>query len=105
MKKRSIVSARVLLEACPPSLGYKFRSYVRRNKQALVVASVIQASLSIGIVVSIVLAVRMLNERDRANSAELLARRRLAEVQKEQENTRNALTAATSDRNRPRMAN
>jgi serine/threonine protein kinase/WD40 repeat protein len=88
------------VDACPPSFGYKLRSYVRRNKQAILVTGAIHALLFIGIVVSVVLTVRMLNERDRANSAESLAQNRLAEVQQEQEKTRGALKVATRERDR-----
>ena len=82
------------VDACPPSLGYKFRAYVRRNKQALIVAGTIQGLLFLGICVSVVLAVRMLNERDRANLAEQLARDRLLKVEQEQNKTRIALVNA-----------
>lgn len=91
---------REAVEACPPSLTYKFRSYIRRNKHALIVAGTIQGLLFIGIFVSVILAIRMINERDRANSAELLARNRLTEIEKEQKNTREALIEVKNERNR-----
>jgi len=71
-----------------------------RNKQALLVTGTIHALLFIGIVVSVALTIRMLNERDRANSAEFLARNRLTEVQKERDKTRSALKEATRERDR-----
>jgi WD40 repeat protein len=64
------------------------------------VTGTIHALLFIGIVVSVALTIRMLNERDRANSAEFLARNRLTEVQKERDKTRSALKEATRERDR-----
>ena len=92
------------VEACPPSLGYKFRAYVRRNRQTLLVLGAIHGLLMAGIIVSVALAIRVSRERDRANAAQQLARRHLAEVEQQQKKTRSALTQATRERRRAETA-
>jgi serine/threonine protein kinase/tetratricopeptide (TPR) repeat protein len=56
--------------ACPPSAGYRFRKFSRRNKVALVTAGVVAAALLIGTAVSVWQAVE-------ANAARNLAGERL----------------------------
>src|SRR5207244_6013882 len=62
------------VQACPPSVGYRFRKFARRNKAALAMASVIA--------LAVLLAVAVL-----ATSTVLIAR--------EQQATQNALQAET----------
>jgi serine/threonine protein kinase/tetratricopeptide (TPR) repeat protein len=56
--------------ACPPSVGYRVRKYVRRHKVALMALTAVAAALVIGLVVSTWQAVR-------ATKAETLAQERL----------------------------
>jgi tetratricopeptide (TPR) repeat protein len=58
------------VQACPPSAGYRFRKFARRNKVALMTAGVVVAALLIGTAVSVWQAVE-------ANAARELARERL----------------------------
>jgi tetratricopeptide (TPR) repeat protein/tRNA A-37 threonylcarbamoyl transferase component Bud32 len=58
------------VQACPPSAGYRFRKFARRNKVALVTAGVVAAALVIGTAVSVWQAVE-------ANAARKLAGERL----------------------------
>jgi eukaryotic-like serine/threonine-protein kinase len=58
------------VQACPPSAGYRFRKFVRRNKVALVTAGLVTAALVIGTAVSVWQAVE-------ANAAYKLAGERL----------------------------
>jgi serine/threonine protein kinase len=68
--------------ACPPSAGYRFRKFARRNKGALTAVAVVAATLLVGAVVSIGLAIW-------AVQAERLAQRRLtAESQARAEESR-----------------
>ncbi|MEO8350858.1 MAG: serine/threonine-protein kinase, partial [Chthoniobacteraceae bacterium] len=64
--------------ATPPSAGYQFRKFARRNKAALRVAAVIAAVLVVATAVSTWQAIR-------ATRAEELARHRLAEVATERD--------------------
>ncbi|MFO0968312.1 MAG: protein kinase [Gemmataceae bacterium] len=38
------------VQACPPSLGYRFRKFARKNKAALTLATVVVAALALGVV-------------------------------------------------------
>jgi serine/threonine protein kinase/tetratricopeptide (TPR) repeat protein len=58
------------VQACPPSAGYRFRKFARRNRTALVTATLVALALVIGTVVSLWQAVR-------ATQAETLAGTRL----------------------------
>jgi serine/threonine protein kinase/Flp pilus assembly protein TadD len=58
------------VQACPPSAGYRFRKFARRNKVALATAGVVAAALLIGTAVSVWQAVE-------ANAARKLAGERL----------------------------
>ncbi|MCC7339290.1 MAG: tetratricopeptide repeat protein, partial [Pirellulaceae bacterium] len=67
--------------ACPPSSAYRFKKFARRNKVAFATASLIAATLMIGIVGTSWQAIRATNAASRATSAEQLARRRLTQEQ------------------------
>jgi serine/threonine protein kinase/tetratricopeptide (TPR) repeat protein len=56
--------------ACPPSPGYRFRKFARRNRGAIVTASMVAASLIAGIVGTTWQAICATQERDRAVAAE-----------------------------------
>jgi serine/threonine protein kinase/tetratricopeptide (TPR) repeat protein len=58
------------VEARPPSVGYRLRKFVRRNRVALAPAVLIAVALLLGSVVSTWQAVRANAERDRALAAE-----------------------------------
>jgi serine/threonine protein kinase/tetratricopeptide (TPR) repeat protein len=65
------------VQACPPSAGYRFRKFTRRNRTGLTMASVVTATLLLGIVATTWQAIRATEERDRAVAAETLAQTRL----------------------------
>ncbi|HUE73700.1 MAG TPA: protein kinase, partial [Pirellulaceae bacterium] len=70
------------VQACPPSAGYRFRKFARRNKVALGGASAVAAALLLGIFGTSWQAYRATQQRDRAVAAEELAEKRLeAEVE------------------------
>src|SRR5438105_1683081 len=46
------------VQACPPSVGYRFRKFARRNRAALLTGALIAILLTVGTVVSVWLAVR-----------------------------------------------
>ena len=56
------------VEACPPSMLYRFRKFARKNKPALVTAVVIAASLILGTMVSAWQAVRATTAEAQANA-------------------------------------
>jgi Tfp pilus assembly protein PilF len=84
------------VEACPPSAGYRLRKFARRNRRLLATAAAFVSLLLVGIVASTWLAVRASaaegeadrariqaeTDRDRAQSAEGLASRRLQQAEK-----------------------
>jgi serine/threonine protein kinase/tetratricopeptide (TPR) repeat protein len=79
------------VEAGPPSAWYRFTKYARRNRVALVTAALVGGSLIVGTAVSTRQAVR-------ARSAERLANRHLAEVQRANTATTRALAEANHQR-------
>jgi tetratricopeptide (TPR) repeat protein len=58
------------VQACPPSMGYRFRKFARRNKATLLAGSVIALAVLLGAGVSTWQAIRATDERDRALQAE-----------------------------------
>ena len=66
------------VQACPPTLGYRFGKFVRRNRVAMVTAGLVSAALVLGIVLSLWQAVR-------AVRAEQLALQRLQQVSTEKQ--------------------
>jgi serine/threonine protein kinase len=58
------------VEACPPSLAYKFRKYARRNRSIIFTSAAIATALVIGLSVATWQAVRATNLLDRAVAAE-----------------------------------
>src|SRR5205823_4916118 len=58
------------VQACPPSAGYRFRKFARRNRRSLIAAALLALVLLLGSVVSTWQAVR-------ATTAEALAQTRL----------------------------
>ena len=69
--------------ACPPSAGYRFRKFARRNKAAIGTTALVAASLIAGIIGTSWQAHEAKTERDRAVKAEGLAENRL-ESEREQ---------------------
>ncbi len=61
------------VQACPPSAGYRFRKFARRNKGALTTAALVAAALLVGTAVSVWQAVRATNalENERQTRAAL----------------------------------
>jgi serine/threonine protein kinase len=69
------------IEARPPSAWYRFCKMVRRNKVALVPATLIAGALLLGAVVNASLAARARAERDRALAAEANAKEEMDKAQ------------------------
>ena len=90
--------------ACPPSAGYRFRKFARRNRGPVAAGLAMAALLVLGTVgtsLGLAWALRAENtaksERDRALSAERLATDRLMEVTKEKERASAAETTAKEE--------
>ncbi len=66
-----------VVQACPPSVGYRLRKLARRNKAALITIVIVAASLLIGTGVSIWQAVEARTARDLADTRLELANERL----------------------------
>ncbi|MEM8946073.1 MAG: protein kinase [Planctomycetota bacterium] len=60
--------------ATPPSAGYKFRKFLRRNRATILVAGALIAALLFGLVTTSISAFWAMRERDHARQAELAAR-------------------------------
>ncbi len=71
------------VEACPPSLGYKFKKFARKHKKALATVTTIAGLLVAGVAVSVWLAVRATLAEGKALKAE-------GEVRIERDEARNA---------------
>ena len=56
--------------ACPPSVGYRFRKFARRNKAVIATSAAIAVALFLGIAGTTWQAIRATHERDRALTAE-----------------------------------
>ena len=85
------------VHACPPTAGYRFRKFARRNKVALATASLVAASLVTGIVVSAWQAVRASRAEQLANdryAAESHARRDAETARRDAEAARSEALAA-----------
>jgi serine/threonine protein kinase/Tfp pilus assembly protein PilF len=83
--------------ACPPSLGYRLRKFVRRNKGPVLAASVILLSLIAGIGGTTIGLVRSISERDQKEEAR---REAVAHAEAEAEArrlTRRALNTMTDE--------
>jgi RNA polymerase sigma factor (TIGR02999 family) len=81
------------VEACPPSAGYRFRKFARRNKVVLRTTTAVALTLIAGTVTSILLAIRATDAEKLADTrwkAERAARQAESEA-------RNAETAARND--------
>jgi eukaryotic-like serine/threonine-protein kinase len=78
--------------ARPPSRGYQFRKFVRRNKLAFAASGAVGAALVLGVIVSTVLAVRATRaEREQGRL------RRQAELNRQRSETEAAKATAISD--------
>jgi len=95
--------------ACPPSAGYRFRKFARRNKAAIVTTLVVLAALVVGIIGTTWQAVRAKREHRRAEVArrEEVSQRAQAEQQRDralkaeqraEEQATKAETAAENER-------
>jgi tetratricopeptide (TPR) repeat protein len=89
--------------ACPPSMTYRLRKFVRRNKVALATATLVATALLVGTTAAIWQAVRatqaetaVRGERDRALAAEEQARARLDESRRAQAKARERFQLARS---------
>ncbi len=82
--------------ACPPSAGYRFRKFARRNRAALLTASLVALALLVGAAVSVWLAVWAMRAQDLAKGLlKSEQKARIAET-KRREQARAALDANTS---------
>jgi serine/threonine protein kinase/tetratricopeptide (TPR) repeat protein/DNA-binding beta-propeller fold protein YncE len=77
--------------ACPPSVGYRFRKFARRNKAPLATAAVVAVALILGIVGTTWQAIRATDARDDAVQAQM-------EEAKQRVLAENAKTAAEEAR-------
>jgi tetratricopeptide (TPR) repeat protein len=84
-----------LVQACPPSAAYRFRKFAKRNKTFLTTASLLAASLLLGITLSLWQAFRATRAEAQAKSSAALA---LAEEQRARTQGANALAAANAER-------
>jgi len=57
------------VQACPPSAGYRFRKFARRNRSALLTACAVSAALVAGTVTSTWLAIRATHARTEAETS------------------------------------
>jgi len=62
------------VQACPPSVGYRFRKFARRNKRPVQAALVVLVVLVAGIIGTAWQAIQATSGRDRASAAEAKAR-------------------------------
>src|SRR5947208_3570719 len=62
------------VQACPPSVAYRFRKFARRNKRPVLAALVVLVVLVAGIIGTAWQAIQATSERDRASVAEGIAR-------------------------------
>ena len=95
--------------ACPPSAGYRFRKFARKNKALLGAAAAVAAALFIGLIGTAWQAVRatraevraMANERraiEERDAKELARQEALASAEREADQRRNAEAAAEAER-------
>ncbi len=78
------------VEACPPSTGYRFRKFARRNRAVMLTVSLISVAMLLGTVISTWQAVR-------ATRAEALAEQRLVGETKARTERETALKQATAE--------
>jgi serine/threonine protein kinase/tetratricopeptide (TPR) repeat protein len=85
--------------ACPPSVGYRLRKLVRRNKGPVVAVAIVLLALLGGVVGTTIGLMEARRQRDSATAAEGLASRRLVEVEAEKQraDAERAITQATND--------
>ncbi len=85
--------------ACPPSTGYRFRKFARRNKPLIVTSAAIAAALVVGTGVATWQAIRATQERDRAMAAEVKAEKETERADGEAKNAKAeaAIAKAVSD--------
>jgi len=55
------------VQACPPTMGYRIRKLVRRNKSAIAVAGAVVIALAIGVIAATWQAVRAIGEKQRGD--------------------------------------
>jgi serine/threonine protein kinase/tetratricopeptide (TPR) repeat protein len=78
------------VQACPPSVSYRLRKFVRRNKAVLTTAAVVSGALLLGAVLSLWQAARATAEQARTQAA-------LTAEAKRRQQTRAALDAMSSE--------
>jgi non-specific serine/threonine protein kinase/serine/threonine-protein kinase len=71
------------VQACPPSARYRLGKFTRKYRKALITAAAFAVLLIVGAVVSILFAIRALDEKARAESGEQLAGERLVLMEAE----------------------
>ncbi len=83
--------------ACPPTAGYRFRKFARRNKAALAAGTAILLTLTCGVIGTTWQAARATRQRDRSIAAEALAEARLEAETRAREEAQNAERRATAE--------
>ena len=86
------------MEACPPSAGYRFQKFARRNRRVVLTAGLLVGTLLIGLLASGWQALRASRQRDRAVYAEMIAGRRLTAEQAARSDAQTARVAAIDAR-------
>ncbi len=79
------------VEACPPSAGYRFRKFARRNKKVLAAAGAFAVLLMAATVISIGLASWALQERNRADEQKHVAETKENEAKERSDETKAVL--------------
>jgi len=88
--------------ACPPSVGYRFRKFARRNKVMLATTAAIAFSILGGIVGTTWQAIQATRERDRAVTAEGLAQERLMRAERAESRAKGEAQRAETEAERSR---
>jgi serine/threonine protein kinase len=83
------------VQAGPPSAGYRFRKFARRNRVALAAATVVALTVLLAVAGLAALALLLRQERDRAEANAEDARGRQREAEQARRRTREALNALT----------
>jgi WD40 repeat protein/serine/threonine protein kinase len=87
------------VQACPPSVGYRLRKFVRRNQRILAMAGLLALTLVAGTVVSTWQAIRATRAEVRADAQRQIAERNAAEAQRQATEAERAQKDAERQRN------
>jgi serine/threonine protein kinase/Flp pilus assembly protein TadD len=77
--------------ACPPSAGYRFRKYARRNKPALFMAAMVSTALVLGVVGLVIANYQIAQQRNLATEQRDLAQREHDQAEANLEKARKAV--------------